>query len=47
MTKHVDDLKIAGSPAVAQQVCELNIMWQDFANCGTCHIQNPTTKEIT
>ena len=22
-------------------------MWKDFTNCGTRHIQNPTTKEIT
>ncbi len=55
MTKHVDDLKIASRPAVVQQVLteiqkvfgELKIFWLDFTNCGTCHVQKPTTKEIT
>ncbi len=54
MTKHVDELKIAGRPAVAQQVLtetqkvfgDLNIIWWDFTNCGTRHIQSLTTKEI-
>ncbi len=26
---------------------ELKIVWKDFTNCGTRHIQNPITKEIT
>ena len=55
MTKHVDDLKIAGRPAVVQQVLaeiqkvfgELKIVWKDFTNCGTRHCQDPVTKEIT
>ena len=55
MTKHVDDLKIAGRPAVVQQVLteiqkvfgELKIVWKEFTNCGTRHIQDPVTKEIT
>jgi hypothetical protein len=55
MTKHVDDLKITGRSEVVKQVLfeiqkvfgELKIMWRDFTNCGTRHIQDPITKEIT
>ena len=47
MTKHVDDLKVAGRPDVVQQVLaeiqrvfgELKILWKDFTNCGVRHIQ--------
>ena len=54
MTKHVDDLKVAGKPEVVkfalaeiQKVFgELKILWKDFANCGVRHLQDPTTKEI-
>ena len=55
MTKHVDDLKIAGEPAVVKEILtilqkefgELKISWHDFTNCGVRHQQDPKTKEIT
>ena len=55
MTKHVDDLKIAGEPAVVKEILtilqkefgELKINWHDFTNCGVRHQQDPKTKEIT
>ena len=55
MTKHVDDLKIAGRPDVVQAILKeiqevfgkLTISWNDFTNCGVRHVQNPQTKEIT
>jgi hypothetical protein len=55
MTKHVDDLKIAGEPAVVMNVLkelekvfgELKVTWNDFTNCGVHHQQDKITKEIT
>jgi hypothetical protein len=55
MTKHVDDLKITGEPAIVKEVLleiqkvfgELKVIWNDFTNCGVHHIQNKITKEIT
>ena len=55
MTKHVDDLKIAGEPAVVQEVLlklqetfgELKISKHSFLHCGVQHTQCPRTKEIT
>ena len=55
MTKHVDDLKVAGEHAAVMKIMkvieevfgEMVISWHSFTNCGVRHIQNPTTKEIT
>jgi hypothetical protein len=55
MTKHVDDLKIAGEPAVVQEILttlqktfgELKISKHSFLNCGVQHTQCPRTKEIS
>ena len=55
MTKHVDDLKIAGEPAVVQDILlklqetfgELKISKHSFLNCGVQHTQCPRTKEIS
>ena len=55
MTKHVDDLKIAGRTGVVQHILaeiqrvfgELKIIWKDFTNCGVRHLQDIITKEIT
>jgi hypothetical protein len=52
MTKHVDDLKIAGEPAVVRQVLvelqkvfgELKVVYNSFVNCG---VQHTRTKEVT
>jgi len=54
MTKHVDDLKITGEPAVVKFILgrlqhtfgELKFSWKTF-NCGVQHVQCPRTKEIT
>ena len=55
MTKHVDDLKIAGEPAVVNEILqqlqntfgEFRVTWNQFINCGVQHIQCPRTMEIT
>ena len=52
MTKHVDDLKLAGDKKVVLEVMnelqkvfgELKITWNDFTNCGVRHSQNKVTK---
>ena len=48
-------INIVGRTAVAQEVSteiqkvfgEVKMMWRDLTSCGTCHIQNPITKEIS
>lgn len=53
--KHVDDLKMGGSPEVIEKFVahlaakfgKLQIHWNDFVFCGIQHKQNITTKEIT
>jgi len=55
MTKHVDDLKIAGEPEIVRQVLvelqkvfgELKVIYNSFVNCGVQHTQDVRTKEIT
>ena len=55
LSKHVDDLKITGTPSVIQHILselqkifgELKIEWNVFTNCGVRHIQDIRTKEIT
>jgi len=55
LTKHVDDLKIAGEKEEIKFVLgdlekvfgELKITWHDFTNCGVHHCQDQLTKEIT
>ena len=55
MTKHVDDVKIAGERHMVTQVLktlqqhfgELKISWNAFANSGVQHGQCPRTKETT
>ena len=55
MTKHVNDLNIAGRPEVVRQVLselqkefgELKVSWHNFVNCGAQHTQCPRTKSIT
>ena len=52
MTKHVDDLKLAGGKeeaiAVLQQIekelGKLKIEWHEFTHCGVRHRLNKTTK---
>ena len=52
MTKHVDDLKMAGIREeivfILQQLekvfGKLKIGWNNFTNCGVRHIQNKVTK---
>ena len=55
LTKHVDDVKIAGNKETVLKVLQklqavfgpLKIEWSQFTNCGVRHIQNPTTKDCT
>ena len=55
MTKHVDELKMAGVREeivfILQQLekvfGKLKIEWNNFTNCGVRHIQNTVTKYIT
>ncbi|MCP3885256.1 MAG: hypothetical protein GY700_07245, partial [Propionibacteriaceae bacterium] len=55
MTKHVDDLKITGTPervkailtAISAVFGELKIEWHAFTNCGVRHIQCSNTMQIT
>ena len=55
LTKHVDDLKVAGVKEVVEWILKeiqdvfgnLKIIWNEFTNCGICHIQDKITKEIT
>ena len=55
MTKHVDDLKFAGDPAVIQTVMteiqkvfgELKVNKYEFTNCGVRHVQCPKTLAVT
>ena len=55
MTKHVDDLKIAGDRPTIVYILkciekifgELKILWNNFTNCGVRHFKDPITKEIT
>ena len=54
LTKHVDDIKIAGEPTVVKTVLrhleecfgELKIVWNDFVNRGVRHFQDTKTKEV-
>ena len=55
MTKHVDDLKMAGLRATILWIIEqlekvfgkLKVEWHTFTNCGVRHIQDLATKSIT
>ena len=55
MTKHVDDLKIAGDRKTVEWILasvekvfgKLKIEWNNFTNCGVRHIQDTSTKAIT
>jgi len=55
MTKHVDDLKLAGIireiiailPQIAKFFGKLKIEWHDFTKRGVRHRQHKVTKEIT
>ena len=55
VTKHVDDLKITGEPAVVQDILlklqetfgELKISKHSFLNCGAQHTECPRTHELT
>ena len=55
MSKHVDDLKMAGIRQIIKEILaaiqrvfgELKIEWHSFTNCGVRHIQDQQTKEIT
>ena len=55
MTKHVDDLKLAGEPERVSQIQrelqkvfgELKVERFVFTNCGVRHVQDIRTKEIT
>ena len=55
MSKHVDDLKMAGIRQIIREILaaiqrvfgELKIEWHSFSNCGVRHIQDQQTKEIT
>ena len=55
MSKHVDDLKIAGEPDEVKKILkelqiifgELKIERSTFTNCGVKHVQDLRTKEIT
>ena len=55
MTKHVDDLKVAGKRDVVLRVLkaiedvfgEMKISWNNFTNCGVRHMQDLTTKEAS
>ncbi|MFM7979322.1 MAG: hypothetical protein ACKPKO_08415 [Candidatus Fonsibacter sp.] len=55
MTKHVDNLKLAGTrtevTSVLQQIEEvfgkLKIEWHNFTNCGVRHTQDKVTKAIS
>ena len=55
MTKHVDDLKLAGIvreiililQQIAQVFGKLKIEWHEFTNCGVRHRQHKVTKEIS
>ena len=52
MTKHVDDLKIAGEPKIIVEVMQgiektfgkLKIQWNEFTNCGVHHVQDKVSK---
>ena len=55
MTKHVDDLKVAGEPEVVLQIMKMieetfgsmKLIWHEFTNCGVRHIQDKTTCECS
>ena len=54
MTKHVDDLKIAGRHDIVKYIIkqlqdvfgELKVIQGDFTNCGVRHVQCPKTFEV-
>ena len=54
MTKHVDDLNIAGVRAIVLKVLEsaqkefgqLTIVWTNITNCGVSHMQYTASKEV-
>ncbi len=54
MTKHVDELKITGEPAMIEYVVhelqkvfgDLTIQWNSFVHCGVQRTQDPQTKEV-
>ena len=55
MSKHVDDLKFAGVPAVVSEILreiqlvfgEMKVNQHEFTNCGVRHIQCPRTMAVT
>ena len=56
MTKHVDDLKIAGETKeevlkvmnmLSEAFGPVEVDWHDFTNCGVRHIQDPRDMSIT
>ena len=55
MTKHVDELKIAGVPHIVREMFlelqktfgELKVLRNSFLNCGVQHTQDPLSREIT
>ena len=55
MTIHVDDLKLAGEHSWMKAIMvflqrtygELNLTWNEFANCGVTHIQKRVAKDVT
>ena len=54
LTKHVDDLEIAGEREevftvlrkIQEVFGELKILWDDFTNCGARHRQDKNAQEV-
>eukprot|EP00974_Lingulodinium_polyedra_P046490 4454262-Lingulodinium_polyedra.AAC.1 len=55
LSKHVDDLKLAGTPEAVKHILtelqkvsgELKVEWYTFTNCGVRHVQDKISMEIT